>query len=407
MTSSSLAYGIARKAREALGIISPYIHRTPVDLSNTFSRMTGCNVYLKYENMQKTGAFKVRGALYKVSRLAGRVRGVVAASAGNHAQGVAYAARVYGLQAVIVMPETATISKVEATRSYGAVVMLHGRIYDDAERMARRIAEEKGYAFVHAFDDEDVIAGQGTIALELLEQLESFDTVIVPIGGGGLISGVASVLKTLGRRVRVVGVEPANVPKMLESIKAGKPVTISPRPTIADGLATKRPGELTFKLVSELVDDIVLVDEEEIAHAIYMLLERAKVLAEGAGAAALAALLAGKVGCKPGERVIALVTGGNIDLTTLYRILLRGLARGGRIARITGHIMDVPGELARVLTVIARHRGNIVDVHHDRSDTRGPAWHAKVTIVFEAPSRQAIDEILEELKREGYSFTLE
>ncbi len=403
---STLARRIADLSAEALSVVSRHAHRTPVDFSTTFSSMTRCRVYLKYENLQKTGAFKVRGALFKVSRLAGRVAGVVAASAGNHAQGVAYAAKAYGLRAVIVMPETASISKVEATRSYGAEVVLHGRVYDDAEELARRIAEERGYAFVHAFDDEEVIAGQGTVALELLEQLGDFDLVVVPVGGGGLISGVASVLKTRRPGVRVVGVEPSNVPKMVASLRAGKPVAVEPRPTIADGLAAKRPGELTYRLVSELVDDVVLVSEEEIAYAIYMLLERAKVLAEGAGAAALAALLSGKVECE-GKRVAVLVTGGNIDLTVLYRVLLRGVASQGRLARITGYVPDAPGELAKVLTVVARHRCNVVDIYHDRSDATAPAWHAKVSIVFEAPSRDTVDAVVRELRRMGYAFTVD
>ncbi len=406
MALSSLATRIAELASQAYQVVSKHIHRTPVDLSNTFSRMSGCTVYLKYENLQKTGAFKVRGALFKTSRLVGKTRGVVAASAGNHAQGVAYAARVFGVKAVIVMPETATISKVEATKSYGAEVILHGRIYDDAEALAKKIAEEKGYTFIHAFDDPEIIAGQGTLGLELMEQLNSFDYVVVPIGGGGLASGVAAAIKSRRQGVKIIGVEPANVPKMAASLRAGKPVTVEPKPTIADGLATKKPGELTYRLVSELVDDIVLVSEEEIAYAIYMLLERGKVLAEGAGAASLAAILSGKLDCR-GQRVVALVTGGNIDLTTLYRVLLRGLASQGRVARITGYIMDVPGELAKVLTTIAKHRGNVVDIYHDRSDAYAPAWHAKVTIVFEAPSKKVVEKILEELRLQGYVFRLE
>jgi threonine dehydratase len=406
MAYSALVERIARLSYEAVSVIAKYAHKTPIDFSNTFSRMSKCKVFLKYENLQKTGAFKVRGALFKVSRVAGKARGVVTASAGNHAQGVAYAARVHGLRAVIVMPETASISKVEATRSYGAEVVLYGRVYDEAEEKAQAIAEEQGLVYVHAFDDEEVIAGQGTIAYELLEQLPSFDVVVVPIGGGGLASGVASVIKTRRPGVSIIGVEPANAPKMVASLRAGKPVTIEPKPTIADGLVAKRPGELTYRLVSELVDDIVLVSEEEIAYAIYMLLERAKVLAEGAGAAALAALLAGKVACE-GKRVVALVTGGNIDLTTLYRVLLRGVASQGRLARITGYVLDVPGELAKILSVIAKYRGNVVDIYHDRSDAKAPAWHAKVSIVFEAPSRDTVETIVRELRSIGYVFTVD
>lgn len=306
---------------------------------------------------------------------------------------------------MIVMPETASISKIDATRGYGAEVVLHGTIYDEAEEKALEIARERGYEFVHAFDDPYVIAGQGTIAFELLEQLGSFDVVVVPVGGGGLISGIASVVKKLRPEVRVVGVEPDNVPKMKLSLQAGKPVTIQPRPTIADGLATKKPGELTYKLVSELVDDIVTVSEEEIAKAIYLLLERGKVLVEGAGAAPVAALISGKLELRGGERVVAIVSGGNIDLNAIYKILLRGLYEEGRIATIEGYVPDYPGQLMKVLEVVARHRGNVLDIIHDRTHPGGPAWHAKVVILLEVPSREALARILDELRLLGYSFS--
>lgn len=391
----------SRRARE---VIAPYINRTPVDKSTSFSHMVGCELYLKYENMQKTGAFKVRGALYKVSKLRGIVKGVVAASAGNHAQGVAYAASIFGLRSVIVMPRGASISKIEATKGYGAEVVLHGEVYDDAEREALRIARERGYEFVHAFDDIDVIAGQGTIGFEILEQVPDVDVVVVPIGGGGLISGIATVVKRLKPGTKVIGVEPENAPKMKRSIEAGHPVEVVVRPSIADGLLTRKPGRITYEVVSELVDDIVLVSEDEIAKAIYLLLERAKVLAEGAGAAALAALLSGRVRGVEGRRVLAIVSGGNIDLTALYRVLLRGLASAGRIARLRGVVPDTPGSLYRALEVIARHGANIVEVIHDRTDVRITPWHAAVDILLEVPSRSVLDRIVEELRRKGMKF---
>jgi threonine dehydratase len=405
---SGVVEDIYARSLEALEVVREHAHHTPLDLSRTFSRMTGAQVYLKYENLQKTGSFKIRGALYKVYRVKDRARGVVAASAGNHAQGVAYAAQCFGLPAIIVMPVTATISKVEATRGYGAEVVLHGAIYDETEAKAREIAREKGYEFIPAFDDPDIIAGQATIGHELLEDLKDPDVVVVPLGGGGLASGVATVLKRRNPNVKIIGVEPENVPKFLESLKAGRPVTVRAKPTIADGLAVKRPGNLTFKIISELLDDIVTVSEGEISHAIYLLLERAKVLAEGAGAAALAALLAGKVTGVEGRKVVAIVSGGNIDLTMLNRIIIRGLRYSSRVVTLYSHVPDFPGVLADVAAVLAKHRANILEVLHDRGDPRSPPWHTALRIIVEVPSRREVAEILADLEAKGYKFkTLE
>ena len=406
MTLSSLALEVARLAREAYRVIAPYIHKTPVDRSETFSRLAGTEVYLKYENLQKTGSFKSRGALFKVYRLRERgVKGVIAASAGNHAQGVAYAAKTFGLKSVIVMPETAPVAKVEATRGYGAEVLLHGRVFDESLSLALKVASERGYELVHAFNDVEVMAGNGTIALELLDQIGGFDTVIVPVGGGGLISGIASVLRASGFKGRIIGVEPEAAPKMKASLEAGRPVEVPVRPSLADGLLAKSPGDLTFKLVSELVDEIVTVGEEDIARAIYLLLERAKVLAEGAGAVGLAALLSEAI--EPGKRTVVIVSGGNADLTSIEKIIVKGLAAEGRIARITGYIPDIPGQLKAVLEVIARHRCNVVDVIHDRVDPAMPPGYAKVTITFETPGESETRIILNELKSLGYKFKLE
>ncbi len=406
MSFETLWNFVVERSREALKVIRSYTHVTPLSYSASLSRMSACSLYLKYENLQKTGSFKVRGALYKIYTLRDRVTGVVTASAGNHAQGVAYAASIFNLRSVIVMPETASISKVEATQSYGAEVVLHGRVYDEAYAKALEIARERGYEFIHAFDDPYVIAGQATIAWELLDQLGDFDIILVPVGGGGLIAGVASVLKKIKPNVKIVGVEPEAAPKMRESLKAGRPVVIEPKPTVADGLVTKKPGDITFQFVSNLVDDIVTVGEEDIARAIYLLLERKKALVEGAGAVGVAALLSGKLKLE-NRRVVAILSGGNIDLTVLHRIILRGLAESGKLARITGYIPDYPGQLKRALEVIAKHRGNILDIIHDRSDPQIPAWHAKVTIVFEVPDLNVTNVILEELEKEGFKFKLE
>ncbi len=394
---------VVSSSREALSVIRGYTHITPLSYSAFLSRMTGSRVYLKYENLQKTGSFKVRGALYKIYTLRGKVKGVVTASAGNHAQGVAYAATTFNMKSVVVMPETASISKVEATQGYGAEVLLYGKVYDEAYAKALEIAKERGYEFVHAFDDPHIIAGQATMAWELLEQLNDFDVILVPVGGGGLVAGIASVLRKIKPNVKIIGVEPEAAPKMKESLKAGKPVTIEPKPTIADGLVTRRPGDVTFELTSNLVDDIVTVGEEDISRAIYILLERKKTLVEGAGAVGIALLLSGELKLE-GKKVVVPLSGGNIDLTILNRIILRGLANSGKLARITGYIPDYPGQLKRTLEVIARYRGNIIDILHDRSDPQIPAWHAKVTIVFETPNIDATKRIIEELEKEGFKF---
>ncbi len=388
---------------EARYVVSKYIHRTPMDHSRTFSEIAGFPVLLKYENLQKTGSFKVRGAIYKISKLRGMVDGVVAASAGNHAQGVAYAARSFGLNAVIVMPENASISKVEATRSYGAEVILYGSTFDDALAKAMEIAEERGYELVHAFDDPYIIAGQGTLGIEILEDTTNVDTIVVPIGGGGLISGIALAVKNINPNVKIIGVEPENAASMKESLKAGKPVIAEVKPTIADGLAVKAPGRLTFSIVRDLVDDIVTVSEKEISSAVYLLLERAKTLAEGAGAASLAAILAGKAGQ---GKTVAVISGGNIDLTLIYRIVLHGLASNKRISYIEGYVPDMPGMLARISSIIASYRGNILDVMHDRVDLNAPAWHTKIKIIFEVPGEREKEQIEAELKRQGFNLSV-
>jgi threonine dehydratase len=393
------------KAREVLRNV---VHKTPLDLSNTFSRLTGAEVYLKLENLQKTGAFKVRGAFYKIWMIPKneREKGVVTASAGNHAQGVAYASSKLNIKATIVMPETAPLAKVEAVKGYGAEVILHGKIYDEANELALKIAKERGATYVHPFDDPYVIAGQGTIGAEIEEQLGGPpDVVVIQIGGGGLASGVASWFKVrYGNRVKIIGVEPTYAPKFTESLKAGKPIEVSAVPGLMDGLITKRPGDLTFSLLSQLLDDIVLVNDKEVARAIYLLLERAKTLSEGAGAAGLAALLEGKVKNVEGKKVVTIISGGNIDMTRLSKIVEYQLAREERVVRLQGLVPDSPGWLNRVLGILARARFNIIDIKHDRMiPFVDPGW-ALVEVLAEAPSKDMVKKVVEELNGMGLPF---
>lgn len=404
-----LATKVYLEALQASRVLRGVVHKTPLDFSRTFSRITGGKIYMKLENLQKTGAFKVRGAYYKIYKLPeeAKRKGVVAASAGNHAQGVAYAASAAGIPATIVMPETAPMSKIQATRGYGAKVVLHGLIYDDAYRKALEIAEETGAIFIHPFDDLHIIAGQGSIAVEILQDLQDVDIVVVQIGGGGLISGIAAVVKNvLGDQVKVIGVEPEAAPKMKASIDAGRIVEIDAKPSIADGLLTRKPGELTYELVSELVDDIVTVSDDEIAHAILMLLERSKTVAEGAGAAGLAALLSGKIDVK-GKKVVTIISGGNIDVTMLSRIIMRELVRQKRIVILKTKLPDKPGTLRKLLEFLAEARLNIVEISHDRYDPRlEPGW-AEVRIIAEVPQPERLERLVEHLRRHSYEVEIE
>lgn len=381
---------------------------TVLDHSHTFSTMTGGEVYLKLENLQKTGSFKVRGAYYKIWKLGDKVRstGVVAASAGNHAQGVAYAASLLGVRATIVMPSSAPLSKILATRSYGAEVVLYGQITDEAVRKATEISEQTKAVFVHPFDDIDVMSGQGTIMLEVLEQLgRPPDIVVVPIGGGGLISGNAAVLRArYGSRVKIIGVEPSYLPKYSTLKREGRELRLDSSPFgLMDGLIVKGYGQLTKELVPELVDDIVTVDDKEVARAMFLLLERAKTLAEGAGAAPVAALVEGKVEAK-GKKVVAIVSGGNVDLTRLTNIINYELFRSRRLVKLRGAVPDQPGMLDRVLRVLAEARFNVVDIRHERYlPLLTPGW-ALVEVLVEAPDPNAVSDALEALKREGLDF---
>lgn len=378
-------------------------YRTPLDYSTTFSGLTGNNVYLKLENMQKTGSFKIRGAFNKLSDLSGeeRARGVIAASAGNHAQGVAYAATRAGIPCTIVMPEGAPISKVAATKSYGVRVVLAGGGYDEAYRAARDIQQESGATFIHGFNDVDVIAGQGTIALELLDELPEMGAVLVPVGGGGLIAGVAFALKKLKPEVRVIGVQAKGAPSMQLSYTSSHIVETDKSSTFADGIAIRRPGDITFDIVRSSVDEIVLVDDEEMAAAILLLLERTKLVVEGAGAAGLAALLHQKVTMR-GTNLVALISGGNIDMNVLSIIIRRGLSKTGRYVRIRTVLTDRPGNLRGLLAVIAQSGANVISVYHDRTKPDIPIKQAGVELALETHNRDHIDQVAASLVKSGY-----
>ena len=329
----------------------------------------GLDLYLKAENLQVTGSFKVRGAYYKMSQLSDeeKSRGVVACSAGNHAQGVALAAQKNGIKAVICLPDGAPISKVEATRSYGAEICLVEGVYDDAYRKAQQLRDEMGYTFIHPFDDPDVIAGQGTIALELMEQIADLDAVIVPIGGGGLISGIAYTLKTLNPNVKVYGVQAAGAPSMANSIHDGAIETLEKVKTIADGIAVKQPGTLTYEICSQYVDAIATVTDDEISAAILALMEQHKLVSEGAGAVAVAAAMFDKFDLK-GKKTVCLLSGGNIDVTILSRVIARGLLISGRSCQLNIELMDKPGQLLKVSQIIAEQGGNVTAVFHEHTN---------------------------------------
>ncbi len=385
--------------RAAYERIRASIYCTPAPHSAALSAMTGQTVFLKLDNLQRTGAFKERGALNRILTLssAERKRGVIAASAGNHAQAVAYHAAAHGIEARIVMPEMTPLVKVSATAGFGAEVVLHGANYDEAYAEALRLSREGKLTFLHPFDDPAVIAGQGSIGLELLEQIPELDAVIVPIGGGGLISGIACAVKQLRPQTRVIGVQTERLPSMLRARELGGPVTLQPQATIADGIAVRRAGTLTFPLVEQYVDEIVTVDEEEIAQAILVLLESEKTLAEGAGAVALAALLQRKTSlttaAKP-QRTAVLVCGGNIDVSLLAMMIERGLVKDGRRTRLRIHLTDRPGALHGMTRILADARANIVETSYDRAyygvnlgntvidvtlETRGPAHIAELS----------------------------
>ena len=372
------------------------------DLLSSSSLKSNTHMYLKTENLQVTGSFKVRGAYYKISQLSDEQKkaGVIACSAGNHAQGVALSATKNGIKSIVCMPDGAPLSKVEATKGYGAEVVLVPGVYDDAYNKALELQNEKRYTFVHPFDDEDVIAGQGTIGLEILNQLENIDAVVVPIGGGGLISGVAFTIKNLKPNIKVYGVQAANAPSMYESIKQKKQITLDAVSTFADGIAVKHPGDTTFELVSKYVDEIVTVSEDEIAMAILTLMERQKLVSEGAGATAVAAVLSDKIKAE-GKNVVCIVSGGNIDVNILSRVLTRGLKASGRNVNMQIALEDKPGQLVLVSSIISKCGGNIINVRYERSDLNMPISSCYLTIGMETKNFEQINFIKEQLTEAG------
>lgn len=389
--------------RDARCVLSPVINLTPMIPAKGF--VPDCRFYLKADCLQKTGAFKLRGAYYKLSTLTDeeKARGVIACSAGNHAQGVAFAARDMGIPATICIPAGAPLSKIEATRSYGANVMLVPGVYDDAHAEAVRLRDEQGLTFIHPFDDERVMAGQGTIGLEIAEQLPDVDVVLVPIGGGGLIAGVASALRQLKPACRIIGVQAAGAASMADSLRAGHILTLPEVHTVADGIQVKTPGEKTFAICREAVDEVVTVGEAEIASAILTVLERQKLMVEGAGAVGVAAAMYGELDLR-GKTVCALLSGGNLDVTMLERIITRGLAREGRTVGFSTVLPDRPRALAGLLGIVSELGANVLEVSHERSSLKADLGSTVVHLLVETRNRAHVDEIFDALHREGYQL---
>ena len=388
---------------EAHKLLKPRLHHTPLTPSRTLRDLTGADIYLKSEHMQRSGSFKVRGASYKLSRLTEQEYrcGVIAASAGNHAQGVAIAAAHYNIPCTIVMPETAPLAKVTATQGYGANVVLHGFTYDDAYQHCLDLQLETGATFIHAFDDPDVVAGQGTLGLEMLSDLPDADAIIVPVGGGGLIAGIAIAARALRPDITIIGVQAVGAASCRTSLDAGELSTLPTIATIADGIAVKRPGTLTFSIIQRLVDDVVLVNDEAIISAVLLLMERNKMLVEGAGAAGVAALLSGMVKLK-GKKVLVPLTGDNIDINLVSRFIEHGLAAAGRYFVMHTRLTDRPGELMRLLGIIAEMRINVIDVRHQRISSRLPIMQREETLTLETRDRAQCEQLLQRLREAGY-----
>ncbi len=399
----SISLADVQAARERL---RGSIYYSPCPHSQMLSALTGQQIYLKLENLQMTGAFKERGALNRIATLTPEqaARGVVAASAGNHAQGVAYHATKRGIRSVIVMPLATPLVKVTATRNFGAEIVLHGANYDEACDEAMRICTAEGMTFIHPFDDPLVMAGQGTIGLELLEQVPELQAVVVPIGGGGLIGGIACAIKESRPDIRIIGVQTSRLPSMAAAVAQHHPVTLDSATTIADGIAVRRAGEVTFPVIERYVDEIVTVDEDEIASAILVLLEREKTLAEGAGATALAALIQKKT-TLASEHTAVIVSAGNIDVTLLSRIIERGLVQDGRLIRLRIHLLDKPGALAELTRLIADHRANIVDTLHNRAYYGVNLGDTVIDITMETRGREQVSELLAALTAGGYKHS--
>ena len=392
------------KIYDAQRVLDEALYTTDVVQTN---KLTGrCELFLKTENLQKTGSFKIRGAYYKIARISPeeKMRGVIACSAGNHAQGVALAAQKNGIPALICLPDGAPISKVEATRSYGAELCLVPGVYDDAYERALQLQKERRMTFIHPFDDEDVIAGQGTIGLEILSQLKNVEAIVVPVGGGGLISGIAFAVKQVAPHVKVYGVQAAGAASMIGSLHDGKVESLPSVSTIADGIAVKQPGVQTFDYCRKYVDGMVAVTDEEICAAILALIEKQKMIAEGAGAAPVAAIMAGKLPELDGKRVCCLVSGGNIDVTILSRVITRGLVMSGRQATLILELLDKPGQLVHVSQIIARCGANVVGVHHEHANAGSEVIGCFLRIDLETRDFEQIEEIKRALTEAGFKL---
>lgn len=396
-----------KNIEEAREHLQKAIYKTTLVHSASLSKLTDNSVYLKLENLQITGSFKIRGAFNKIAHLteAEKKNGVIAASAGNHAQGVAKGATAYGTKSTIVMPKHAPISKIQATKYYGGNVVLHGSVYDEAYAKAREIQAETGATFIHPFDDPLVIAGQGTIGMEILEDLPDADIILVPIGGGGLISGVATAVKNINPKVKVIGVQTKNMPSMANSITYNKILSCEKKPTIADGIAVRTPGDLTFNIIKKYVDDIITVNEDEISNAILYLIERVRVIAEGAGAVPVAAII-NRLHDVKNKKIVALISGGNIDVNILSRIIDRGLVNGGRKVFLETIIQDRPGKLSRLLTIISDTGANVLSVNHTRAIKDLNIGYAKVEMEIETGDFDHIKEIEKTLMKNNYIVTI-
>ena len=387
--------------------LKPVLHHTELDMSSTFSEMTGGQIYLKCENRQKTGSFKIRGASNKIAALVerGEVKSVVASSAGNHAQGVAFAAKNFAIPATIAMPATAPIAKVQATQGYGAKVVLSGDCYDDAYAKACEICDEEGATFLHPYNDLEVIAGQGTLGLEILSDLPTVDIVIVPAGGGGLLSGVAACIKQINPRIRVIGVQAEGADAIARSFREKKYISTDAVSTIADGIAVKSPGDITVELINRYVDDVVTVSDFEISEAILMLMERCKQIVEPSGATPVAAVLKGKVDVK-GKKVVCLLSGGNIDVSFIQCIIEQGLVSRHRRLKFTVTLLDKPGSLGRLLNDVAALGANILSVEHDRLSAGLNPNETNVHIACEVGGEAHGENVVAELKNKGYNLDI-
>lgn len=390
------------KFEEAYEVVQKVILKTKLVYSDFYSDLTGNKVYIKPENMQKTGAYKIRGAYYKISTLSDeeRSKGLITASAGNHAQGVAYAAKAYGVKAVIVMPTTTPLVKVNRTKAYGAEVILYGDVYDEACSYALNLAEEKGYTFIHPFDDLDVATGQGSIAMEILKELPTVDIILVPIGGGGLASGVSTLVKLLNPNIKVIGVEPAGANCMQVSLKEGNVVTLPKVDTIADGTAVKTPGSKIFPYIKENIDEIITIEDNELVGAFLDMLENHKMLAENSGLLTVAALK--HLNCK-GKKVVPIISGGNMDVITFSSLVQHGLIERGRICTVSVLLPDKPGELTNVSNVIAEAQGNIVKLDHNQFVSINRSSAVELIITMETFGHEHKEKIINALNENGYN----